>query len=206
MTVRLLVCSLVLGVGVVSACGGAADTGLFGGGGGTVTDSGSGTSDSGGTHGDDSGTANDMDATTLPDASPGVDAVAPMDSATPVPDSSMPHDTIHCEGTAGCTPGAEVCCRRQNGPTSFSYACTQPQNCNGNGDLAIPCDTASQCATGEVCCMTVDAQNRASSVQCTLGVDCMQGATELCGPPMTSCPTGTCTVSTFTIPSYDFCK
>jgi hypothetical protein len=201
---RFLVCAVAFGIGVVSACGGAADTGLFGSGGGSTNDSGSSADTGGGTH--DSGIVG-HDATTQPDSSPEVDAIAPMDATPPPPDSAPMNDGIHCEGNPnGCMPGSEVCCRKPTGTSSFNYSCVSPSNCNGPNDLAIPCSTSTHCPNAaDVCCAMTDAMGKANSVQCVLAADC-QGA-QICGPPQTSvCVTGTCQPSVSTIPGYDICK
>lgn len=207
MSVRLLACTLVLGVGVISACGGAADSGLFGGTGGDVADSGSG-SDGSVKH--DGGVNPDGGAN--PDADTQKDGAVTHD-ASPTPDAAPPADTVKCEGTPGCQVGTDACCRVSNGQTS--YSCVPLGSCNGGGQtLEIPCDKARDCellgAPGDVCCVTAAMTSGASEVTCRPASECTAalGRTNLCDPQMAgACTQGlTCQPSQSTIPGYYICR
>ncbi len=211
MTARLLVCTFALGIAVVSACGGAADSGLFGG--------------SSGVGGEDSGTTGNHDASVADGGvMPGKDATAadsdtPKDSAPPPRDTSPPPpvDLVACMGTPGCKVGADACCRKANG-TAFTYACTPLGTCGqgGGGEgLEIPCDKQRDCdllgAPGDVCCVTGGAQGGAADVTCRLQSECTnnQGRTNVCDPQMsTPCANTTlhCLPSTTTLPGYFICR
>lgn len=201
---RLLVGVLVVSVGVVTACGGATDTGLFG-----------GTS-----NGADSGSGSDgstpHDGSVANDASTQHDASTPPDSAPPPPDAGQPDtavvDRVKCEGTPGCIVGTQACCREGNPPNNFTYACATIGNCNG-GALEIPCDKQRDCDVlgqpGDVCCVTAGGTG-AAEVLCRPASECTanQGRTALCDPNSAmSCPGGLhCQQSMQTIPGYFICR
>jgi hypothetical protein len=210
MTARLLACSLVLGIGVVSACGGATSTSdIFGGGGDNGSDASSGV-DSGNTNHHDSGVVGD-DATTGDDGSTQFDS-SPMKDATPPPqDTGPPPVLIKCEGTGGCHAGTQACCRNGTSP-QFTWSCTAVGQCNGNNALEIPCDTAKDCDNGDVCCVTADNLGMAADISCQPPANCMpgNGKTWMCDPNVsTSCPPGGtlhCLPSQTTIPGYNICR
>lgn len=205
MSARLLVCTFALGIAAVSACGGAADSGLFGG----STDGGGGGNDSD-TVGHDAGAVPDG-GTVHVDAS-AVDAETPKDSAVAHDTSPPPPvDVVACMGTSGCKVGTDACCRKVNG-TGFSYACAPLGSCGGGGELEIPCDKQRDCdllgSPGDVCCVTGGPQGGAADVTCRPATECVNGRAPLCDPQMANpCPANLqCRMSTNTIPGYDICR
>ena len=205
MTARLLVCTFAFGVAVVSACGGATDSGLFGGSSTGDTDSGVGGHDASSTT--DAGNHPGSDASAMPDGE------APKDAAPPPKDSAPPPpvDVVACQGTAGCKVGTEACCRKQNG-TGFTSSCTPIGQCD-QGALEIPCDKQRDCdllgAPGDLCCVT-GGQPSASEVTCRPAAECTsaQGRAAMCDPMVaTSCTAPLhCQMSQSTIPGYNICR
>ncbi len=209
MSARLLVCTFAFAIAAVSACGGAADSGLFSG----SADGGGGGGDSG-TVGHDAGAGPDG-GTVHVDAS-AVDAETPKDSAVPRDTSPPPPvDVVACMGTSGCKVGTDACCRKVNG-TGFSYACAPLGACGGGpSELEIPCDKQRDCdllgSPGDVCCVTGGMQGGAADVSCRPATECTsaQGRTNLCDPQMANpCANANlhCQPSTNTIPGYDICR
>jgi hypothetical protein len=74
-----------------------------------------------------------------------------------------------------CPVGAQVCCGF-GGPGSYSWSCKDSGSCGAG--LAITCDGASDCATGEVCCASIPAGTFTGT---------------FCAKPELCCP-GTCPV------------
>jgi len=209
MTARLLACGLVLGFGLVSACGGAAsESDLFGGSGGDNGSDASSANDASGNR--DSGVVG-QDATTGNDGSTQQDAAQQRDSTPPPVDSAPPVSLIKCEGTGGCHAGSQECCRTGTYP-QFSYSCTAIGQCGGTNPLDIPCDKAANCSNGDICCVTADQQGIAADISCQPAQNCPpgNGKTWLCDPNASNaCPPGTqlrCAPSTMTIPGYNICR
>jgi hypothetical protein len=107
-----------------------------------------------------------------------------------------------------------VCCRR-GGVGGFSYACGAPTACTGVGSLAIVCDDASDCPTGQVCCGAIvggpGGIGVVNKIGCLAPGSCPASSnTVLCDPPGATgnpiCYTGTtCKMSMTTMPGYNIC-
>jgi hypothetical protein len=112
--------------------------------------------------------------------------------------------TVAC-GMTKCAVPKEECCRT-DASNGYAYMCTG-LICAG---LAIPCDDSRDCINmpNTVCCgHYVNAI--INKVECTAAANCtqLQSGVVLCDPnDQNSCPTGTCTLSTMTLPGYYFCK
>jgi hypothetical protein len=122
-----------------------------------------------------------------------------------VPDSGSTDTVVAC-GFQKCQTPVEACCRTDGG-NGFMYSCTaQNQVCTG---LLIPCDDATDCKQGEVCCAFV-VNTIAVNVTCQASATCTPQSSSaiVCNPnDPKSCPNGgTCTLSTVTLPSYYICK
>lgn len=211
----IVVVALGVAGGAGMACGGATDSGLFGGSGFTSSgnDGGVTLSDGGITHEDGS---TGFDAGAVPDASEQKDTGVPP----PPKDSGPPPPVdpgVHCGGTE-CPVPAQACCRTQVA-SNFTYTCLPTGQCVGLSvlSLEIPCDDANDCATaghpGQVCCATVGGGggggNGASEVVCRDPSECTQqnSRTPLCDKSdPNACPAGlTCRTSTQTLPGYNLC-
>jgi hypothetical protein len=218
MSARFLFCTFALGIGAVTACSGATDTGLFAPGddsSSTGTDSGSTGTDSSSGNQDSGGMTPDTGTMPLPDAStPPVDASEPHDTAPPPVDSAPPDPGVMCADApnGSCTVPAESCCVEGLGTTTQPVGtCMQAGECFQG--VEVPCDNAAECdeidpGQGEVCCGTVDGNSIVSQVQCSAPGDCADSSNIiLCDPnESTSCPTGTtCRQSTRTLPGYYLC-
>jgi hypothetical protein len=215
--VSVRISALVLGAGVALsmalACGGAADSGLFG-----------SPSAVEGADASGNGNGNGADASTTPATDAGTTAPPPArDAATrdtgvdsappPVPDAGPRDPGIHC-GIVTCDPATTICCRSIGFTPAPIYTCTTEKACAQTNGFPIRCDSARDCANGggngdSVCCVTEDPQNgTATDVSCTQKNNCTdQTQTWLCDPAVAgSCPGGeTCQPSTTTIPSYSIC-
>ena len=222
MSTRFLFCTLALGVGVVTACSGAENTGLFAPGDDTSnggTDSG-GTVDSASPTPDSGGGTMDAGMMQQPDTSVPQDAAPPPhDSAPPPVDSAPPPDPgVACSDAVGgyCSVPDESCCILGIGTSTMPVGtCTQSGQCFDG--VEVPCDNARECneidpGQNEVCCGTTTARNgvaEVSSVACTDPADCTtdNSGVILCDPnDATACPTGTtCKKSTETLPGYYLC-
>jgi hypothetical protein len=192
------------------ACGGAAETGLFG-----------------ANAGDDGGTfdasSNDASNDASSDAAPTNDATndgPDMRDAMPLPDARPPpHDAaqgdpgIYC-GTQGartayCAPTQQECCVTGNAG-SMQYSCKAAGSLSCFG-LTIPCDDSADCA-GQICCGVQDmGATHYVSVSCQATCDPQGPGGEpqriFCDPNVTpsECPMGTaCTMSAF-LPGYSVC-
>src|SRR4051794_12736648 len=199
---------LIAAGAVVSACSGAAATGLFNEGSNAETDAGA--------HPvkvDASVPASDASVDPPQDASIPVPDSAPQTEDASKPDTSIPNDNpgIKC-GNAYCQPGSDVCCRIDNS-IAPTFMCLPPAGCPKTGALAVTCDDAADCeqtsGDGDVCCVTQNAQTgRAESVECMPAAQCASGLqTNMCdGLSADPCPNGgTCKPSQTTIPGYDIC-
>ena len=102
----------------------------------------------GGVDAGDTATSNDTNDTAASDV--------PADTSALDGDASDPRSgTIACGLPAtDCPVGAQVCCGF-GGPGSYSWSCKDTGTCGAG--LAITCDGASDCATGEVCCASIPA-------------------------------------------------
>jgi hypothetical protein len=179
MIARLLVCILGLGFGVVSACGGAAETGLFNG-------ESSGADSGGGADGSKDGSGS-------------------HDSAA---ESSAP-DLVACPGTSGCKVGMQVCCRKGTTMFEYQCgahgSCSGDMPLEIPCDKQRDCDVLGM--PGAVCCVTATTQG-ASDVTCRMPSDCTlaQGRTPMCDPAAPTCMAGTtCKLSAMTVPGYSLC-
>lgn len=219
----LAAAALIGGVGL--ACGGAADSGLFGG---PSANSGSngGTSDNDGGSSGGGVDAGNGNPGTGEDASPGHPDAGAIEDASPLPDAAPPPKDsgpppaqdpgVKC-GSGDCSVPSEACCRRQvNG--NFSYMCLPTGTCQGlnTPSLEIPCDDSTDCATagspGQVCCVTIGGGpgggNAASEVVCRDPSECtqQQSRTPACENDAGVCPQGTtCRTSSQTLPGYRLC-
>jgi hypothetical protein len=189
------VAMVTIGLGLVTACGGATSSDLFGPtqedspgasngngdgnsqGGGRPTTPNGGTDDgSGGTDPGDDEPSDDDDAGSTPDAN------------VPRTDGGSPTRTIAC-GTSVCS-ASDVCCVTPDvGGREPRYAC---QAATGPGGLPsacagarFECDSKSDCAAGEVCCASFLAQsNRYTGARCARSCEATVGtrAVEFCDP------------------------
>jgi hypothetical protein len=208
--------ALAIATGAGMACGGAADTGLFGGNNSSSNgnDGGVTLSDGGGVTHFDSSTGGEDSGTVLPDAGQDKDTGAPppKDGGGPPPVDPG----VQCGG-AECSVPSNACCRKQVA-NNFTYTCLPTGQCQGLNvpSLEIPCDDATDCTTaghpGQVCCATVGggtAGNAASEVLCRDPSECTQAnsRTPLCDKnDPNACPAGTsCRMSTQTLPGYNLC-
>jgi hypothetical protein len=219
MNARFLLCTFALGIGAVTACSGATNTGLFAPGddsspsgatdSGSTVDSTSPAQDSGGMMMPDSGMMQQPDASTPVDAAP-----PPHDSAPPPVDSAPPDPGVQCSDAPGghCAVPNESCCvQGLGGATTTVGTCGQSGGCFQG--VEVPCDNAVECdeidpGQGEVCCATTDENGVATQVQCAAPTDCMDTTTVVvCDPTdSTACPAGTtCRQSTRTLPGYYLC-
>jgi hypothetical protein len=180
-----------------TACGGAAQTELFGapgdgGDGGTNTDSGQSVDSS---HnqgpGDSGGPA---------DTSPGQPDTTML---PPAPDTGGPPSSLlPCgSGQPGCPAGPqEVCCITGDVP-NLSFACSDSASCMG---VPISCATTADCG-GEICCGTetgTGSATRYTDVKCQP----VCGGVHFCDPAASDCPSPTkCTASTL-LPGYFVCR
>ena len=145
----------------------------------------------------------------VPDAS--IDAGG-SDAAPDVKDAAAEkYDPLHC-GAAACNFAAgQSCCWDDGG-----FSCVTSANaCSG---VYIPCDRPEQCAQGGdagaiVCCahyVSVDGGGVADDVACLPADQCNAGSDRvpLCGDDSgVECgDAATCTVSSFTLPTFLFCK
>lgn len=201
---------LVLSCLGVSACGGAADSGLF-------------DATSGASEGTDAGTpadgATSADSKNPPSSPPNADS-GPIVPPPPQKDAASADPGIQC-GTASCAVDTEVCCRTHTGGTvgSDSFACTPPASCaDSTATLAIPCDDTADCAAlghpGTVCCAVVASQppsqtTRAIAVSCENPAVCISKNSRvyLCDPKDPNpCPSGAaCKLSIGTLVGYYLC-
>jgi hypothetical protein len=222
MNARFLLFTLAVGVGAVTACGGAEDTGLFapgddtsGGGGGTDSGSTPDSAPDSTTPIRDGGTGTDTGVTQPPDSSTSVDATPPPhDSAPPPVDSAPPDPGVQCSAAPSgyCDVPSESCCI-----AGLGTSVTPVGTCSQSGDcftgVEVPCDNAAECdeidpGQGEVCCGTTDQAGVTTNVACAAPSDCTdQTNVILCDPTDTNpCPQGTtCRKSTRTLPNYYLC-
>jgi len=174
---------------VLVACGGAQETDLFRGDGGTL----------------------------LPGDRDG--GISAPDAAAPAPDAgSASAPGVACQALT-CALGREVCCRRATAATSSLACAAPADCAGAGEDapLAVTCDDADDCAAmgrpATVCCgdYVVDAQRRprVRSVACIAPRECLepQGRVVLCGDGRDAqCPPGTrCEVSQVAIPGFRMC-
>jgi hypothetical protein len=117
-----------------------------------------------------------------------------------------PPNTIRC-GSATCTLGTQVCCRREGPPVTLT--CTAPGACVGlpGTVLPIPCDDRADCQSSQVCCVTVDNQREAIDVRCSSAGGCNgQNQTSMCDPAASTCGANrTCKTGAVTLPEYHLC-
>jgi hypothetical protein len=212
---RSVIALLVAGVAtatlacVVVACGGATSTDLLD----PPSTTGSGSSSSGGSGTPEASMSGTPDATTgEDDATTGDDvSVGPMEAAvvdaSPVeasPESGPSLGLLCATGTMKVyCQGTDACCITIVG---FAATCEAPSSCIGGS--TVRCASASDCSTGQVCCMTSTTGfgGTTYSSECTGGASCT-GLTksELCDPTASNpCPNGeTCSASNLT--GYDSC-
>ena len=156
------------------ACGGAAQSDLFGGGGGAGSQDSGGAADTG-SSGVDSGNG-------AGDASTGTDAGHHRDAGGPPVDAGEPPDTgvigvdsgagdpgIYCgkgsQGDIYCPVGQDDCCITAQGTSAITYACEAvgALTCLG---VAAMCDDTADCGN-KMCCGTFDsASSRYREVTC----------------------------------------
>jgi hypothetical protein len=220
MRVHFLLGVVAIAWGAGMACGGATDTGLFGGGG-----NGASGVDSGGITGSDGGIVPENDASSIEnDASTTQhDSGGPpdKDSGNPPPKDSgppPPNDPgVQCSdnGQVFCSVPTQSCCRI--GQSNYTYQCMTTGQCQTLNQitLEIPCDDATDCATaghaGQVCCAVYNGSSTATQVVCRDASQCSQAqsAVIVCDRnDPTSCPVAgtSCQKSTGTLPAYYICK
>ena len=209
----LLACSATL----ISACGGAAGSDLFAGGGGSTFD----TPDAGGPATPDATTpgAKDAGVTPVKDASVPTIKEAGADAAVIKKDAGMrdastggSDASVACAMATCAVPG-ETCCRTSKPIETF--ACTAGATCPV-GDMAIPCDDANDCEVAgkpnTVCCGQgaidgLSQEFKIISVQCRSPGNCnAQDRRILCDDTVSNaCPNSLkCTAST-ELPGYKLC-
>ncbi len=121
--------------------------------------------------------------------------------------------SVACGGSATCeSSNGEECCftpQKQDGQCVSSDG-----DCNGGGEVLLPCDDAADCDAlgniGDVCCAQAAQNGIVSQVQCRAASECSakNGQTNLCDPSASNpCPNGgTCQASTVSIPGYSICR
>lgn len=196
--------NVVFGLSLVSAalfvalagCGGIDEPDLF------ATDGVNPTTDAGGKDAK-------ADAHVASDAGGDDGGVVVVDSG-PLPVTSA---SVACPGSATCesSSGQECCFSPQ---TQDGQCVSSDAECNGEGDVLLPCDDTADCDAlghiGDVCCAQADKNGIVSAVQCRAASDCSakNGQTNLCDPSASNpCPNGgTCQPSMVSIPGYTICR
>jgi hypothetical protein len=81
-----------------------------------------------------------------------------------------------------CTPMKQDCCAQGSGAQTFFRCVTAGSGtCQNGGGVAIPCDSTSQCPSGNLCCGTLDPQSNAYvAVQCQATCDSSQNQYVFC--------------------------
>ena len=214
---------LFVGTIALAACGGASDSGLFGGdstfpgstadGGATAVPPNAGAeagSDRGGTA--DSPRA---DGSVGPGEGGLVDASpAPIDAA--IDQGPLLDPGVKC-GTETCAVPSDVCCRSGTaGLETFACAASGGSDCTLPGDLPVPCDDARDCAAlgrpGSVCCAqeTVDPVSQTASVTtvtCRSPGSCSgNGRRVVCDTTPGGCPAGMACTTTLAFPGFNLCQ
>jgi hypothetical protein len=203
--------AVAAGVLALAACGGAAESNLFGGSGGGANGSDAATmppatqqpdGSSGSmapTGSQDSGTATDasmpgQDASGGPGPFSGGDADTIIDTGTTnAADSAPPPDQGIACGLFECKPKAEVCCLGVDGSGDQTLTCESASDCANESGFPVPCADSLDCLAagspaGTVCCVTEGSgTSSAASVACVAPSECTQVTQALmCDPTSTS--------------------
>jgi hypothetical protein len=113
-------------------------------------------------------------------SAPSADSGALADSSTNTSDGGQ-KPGITCGVAGTCDPATDVCCA-----TPFIASCSSASSCKGT---AIECDDAFDCASGQICCGTVNGP-QLTAVACT--ASCTDGNNvTFCDPNASTCPAGT---------------
>ena len=183
---RSMFFTVVLASSALVACGGASDSGLFGGPGSIDIDAGaidSGSTGHGGNPdagssapdatagGDTGGGASDGGIDPLPDTGTAVDASPPVVDAAP-PDTNP---GVYCGDTNGnatyCKVGTACCVKSSSGlPGGGSGSACETSTVPFCSGVAVECDSDDDCK-GQVCCGTLVANSRYTSVRCQATCD-----------------------------------
>lgn len=114
--------------------------------------------------------------------------------------------TVPCGSTLCQVGNGEQCC--VTGSTSApTYACAPVGSC----PVFVACDSAADCPSGQICCLTTNGVSYATS--CSAPSSCKGGATfgasQACDPALTApteCLTGACTAPVSLDPALHVCQ
>jgi hypothetical protein len=165
------------------------------------SDDGSSRSDSSGREGD-GGDVNDLDGGDASDDG-GVDSGTANPNAGP---------GIYCGQVLSkahyCEPTVDVCCLTPNIAAPPTYTCEGAGSASCSG-LAIPCDSNTECSSGNICCGTYALiTSTYTNVACSASCDLKQSQYQLCNPsavPSECVTSGTTCQPSTALPGFSVC-
>jgi hypothetical protein len=153
----------------------------------------------------------DADASVrLPDAAP---EDGPRESSASMPDALEDAGDAGADTSAGpltcgpiTCPSPQYCCATTETTGSFAFSCVNAgASCSAANETPITCDTARDCAPGELCCATRASASDTKYMMVSCAATCDTPAVPLCGD-QGACPTGDTCQASVILPGFYACS